>query len=86
LQQRLAQRATLIDVRQQVRNHLHALRQQPQVVASVRERMELLIETFTRQIKDVEREIAAALQQDAAWASAAAWLQTITGVGLITTA
>ncbi len=86
LQQRLAQRAALIDLRQQVRNQRHALLQKPHVVAAVRERMDSLIATFTTQIAELEAEIATALRQDAAWSAAAARLQTITGIGVLTTA
>lgn len=84
VQQRLVQRDALVDLRQQVRNQLHALTQQPLVVASVKTRMERLIQTLSDQIAEVEREIVPALQQDAAWAAAARRLQTITGVGLVT--
>ena len=86
LQQRLAQRAALIDLRQQVRNQRHALTQKPYVVAAVRDRMDSLIATCTAQIDELEAEIATALQQDAAWAAAAARLQTITGIGVLCTA
>ncbi len=86
LQQRLAQRDSLIALRQQVRNQLHALVQQPVVVAAVRQRMESLITTCTDQITELEGEIACVLQQDEAWASAATRLQTITGIGLLTAA
>jgi transposase len=84
LQQRLAHREALIDLRQQVRNQLHALIQQPVVIASVRTRMETLIVTLTQQIEEVDGEIASALQHDAAWAAAAQRLQTIPGIGLLT--
>jgi transposase len=84
LQQRLAQRDSLLALRQQVRNQLHALEQGPVVVAAVRQRLEALIATFNAQIKDIEKEITPVLEQDAAWAKAAALLQTITGVGLVT--
>jgi len=86
VQQRLVQRDALVDLRQQVRNQLHALIQQPLVIASVRTRMETLLQTLTDQIAEVEREIAAALQQDDDWAAAARRLQTISGVGLLTSA
>jgi transposase len=86
LQQRLAQRDALIDLRQQVRNQRHALIQQPVVVDGVLTRMETLISTFNEQIAAIERELVQVLQQDAAWAASAARLQTITGVGLVTTA
>ena len=86
LQQRLTQRQALIGLRQQVRNQRHALLQNPRAVAAVRERMDQLIATLTSQIAELDAEIAAALDTDAAWAAAAARLQTITGIGLITTA
>jgi transposase len=86
LQQRLAQRAALIELRQQVRNQRHALTQKPYVVAAVRERMDSLIATLTAQIGALEAEITTALQQDDAWAAAAARLQTITGIGVLCTA
>ncbi len=84
LQQRLAERDVLVNLRQQVRNQLHALQQQPVVIEAVESRMRELIRTFNRQIAAIERELAAALQHDEAWAAAAARLQTIPGVGLIT--
>ncbi|HEY3230427.1 MAG TPA: IS110 family transposase [Roseiflexaceae bacterium] len=86
LQQRLAHRDALLDLRQQIRNQLHALVQGPVVIATVRTRLEQLIATLTDQITEVEAEIAPALQQDAAWAAAASRLQTITGIGLLTAA
>jgi transposase len=84
LQQRLAERDVLLDLRQQVRNQRHALLQQPTVIAAVRARMEALIGTLSAQIAAVEAELIPALAQDAAWAAAAARLQTIKGVGLLT--
>jgi len=86
LQQRLAQRDALLDLRQQVKNQLHALVQGPVVSAAVRTRMEQLIATLTDQLTAVEAEIAPALQQDAAWAAAASRLQTIKGIGRLTAA
>jgi transposase len=86
LQQRLAQRDTLIDLRQQVRNQLHALRQLPTVVPSVEQRMVALLETVQDQIGMVDDEITATLNQDAVWAAAAARLQTIIGIGQLTAA
>jgi transposase len=86
LQQRLTHRDALMGMRQQLRNQLHALIQQPYVVASVRARLESLIATLSDDLAAVDAEIAATMQQDDAWAEAAARLQTITGVGVITTA
>ncbi len=84
LQQRLAQRETLLAMRQQLRNQLHALSQGPVVIAAVRRRMETLIATLTAQVEEVEGELTAALQMDAAWAAAAERLQSIKGIGAIT--
>jgi len=86
LQQRLAARDTLVDLRQQVRNQLHALVQLPVVIPAVRARMEELIATFDAQIAAIEREIARVLPQDAAWAASAELLVSIAGVGLLTAA
>ena len=86
LQQRLAQRDDLLNLRQQVRNQLHALVQHPEVIAEVRARMESLLATFESQLTEVEAEITAALSQDSAWAAAATRLQSIKGVGWVTAA
>ena len=86
LQQRLVHRDGLVAARTQFRNHLHALVQQPVVIASVRTRLETLIASLTEEIATVEQEIAAAMEQDAAWAAAAARLATVTGLGRLTIA
>jgi transposase len=86
LQQRLAQRDDLLNLRQQVRNQLHALMQHPEVIEPVRLRMECLLSTFQLQIDEIEAEITAALNQDSAWAAAAERLQSIKGVGWVTAA
>jgi transposase len=86
LQQRLAQRDDLLNLRQQVRNQLHALVQHPEVIAEVRARMESLLATFESQLTEVDSEITAALSQDSAWAAAATRLQSIKGVGWVTAA
>jgi transposase len=83
LQQRLAEREQLVDLRQQVRNHLHALRHQPVVIPAVHARMEALIRTFDQQIGEIEAELGRALQSDQAWSEAAARLQSIPGIGLL---
>lgn len=86
LHQRLAHRHALLRARTQFQNQLHALLQQPVVVASVRTSLEELISQLEEQIEELTGEIAAALKQDAAWAAAAARLATISGLGPITTA
>jgi transposase len=83
LQQRLVQRDGLVAARTQFRNQLHALVQQSVVIASVRTRLETLIATLDEEIATVEQEIAAAMEQDAAWAAAAARMATVTGLGTL---
>jgi transposase len=85
LQQRLMQRESLVQMRIQVSNQLHALLRQPTVIASVQKRMETLITTLNEQVDEVERELAAAIRQEEEWAAAAARLQSITGIGMLTT-
>jgi transposase len=86
LQQRLAQRDTLIGLRQQVRNQRHALLHLPVVITSVRARLEALLATLDEQIAAVEREIAEAIHLDEEWAATATLLLSITGIGLVTAA
>ncbi len=84
LEQRLAQRDSLLTLRQQVANQLHALLQQPVVIGAVRTRMEQLLSTFDSQIAELTAELEAALRQDDAWTAAYERLRSIPGVGLIT--
>ncbi len=86
LQQRLVHRDGLVAARTQFRNQLHALVQQPVVITSVRTRLERLIASLDEEIATVEQEITVALQQDEAWAAAAARLATINGLGTLTIA
>lgn len=86
LLQRLVQRDALVEMRQQLRNQLHALLQHPVVIASVRERLETLIATLTEQLAAVDAELLAAVHLDESWAATTARLQTITGIGLLTAA
>jgi len=86
LQQRLVHRDALVNVRTQFRNQLHALEQQPIIIERVRTRLQELIAHLDEQIAEVEQEIGAALEQDQAWASAAAHLASIKGLGMLTIA
>ena len=86
LQQRLAHRDSLLSIRGQLRNQLHALVQRPRVIASVREQLEKLIDTVDGQIAELDAELAAAICQDDVWAKAAARLRSIPGFGLLTAA
>jgi len=86
LQQRLVHRDALVDARTQFRNQLHALERHPIIVESVQTRLQELIATLSEQIAEVEQEISTALEQDAAWAEAAAFLASIKGLGMLTIA
>ncbi len=86
VQQRLVRRDALVDARTQFRNQLHALERHPIIIESVQTRLQELIATLTEQIAEVEQEISAALERDAAWATAAAYLATIKGLGMLTIA
>jgi transposase len=57
LQQRLAQRSSLLELRTQVSNQLHALSVIPSVVPTVRQRCEHLIESITQDIAQVDAEL-----------------------------
>jgi transposase len=84
LYQRLTERESLMQMRQQIRNQLHALTHCPTVITAVRTRMEHLIEACTKQIIEVEAELDAALTLDPSWTASATRLQTITGIGQLT--
>lgn len=87
LHQRLQHRDQLIEMRQQLKNQLHALKAGAVVITSVRESMEQLITNFTTQLKQIEEEIEeAAYSQHAQWAKTIQLLQTIPGIGLMTAA
>lgn len=86
LHQRLVHRDALVEVRTQFRNQLHALLQQPVVIASVRTRLEELIAHLDKEIADVDVEIASALQQENTWAAAAKRLASVSGLGTLTIA
>jgi transposase len=84
LQQRLAHRDSLLDLRQQVRNQLHALLVCPIVIESVQLSKTQLIETLDKQLKTIEKEIEGLLKGSDQWAKSVVLLQTIPGVGLVT--
>ena len=83
LLQRLTERETLMEMRQQERNRLHALQQRPHVVKAVQQRMQALVSFLDEQILAIEAELKQALKQDAAWEHAANLLRSITGIGLM---
>jgi len=85
LRQRLVARDGLLSMRQQARNQRHALQQWPVRVASVLEHLDGVIADLDQRLGSLEQEIAQVLA-DGAWASSAALLSTIPGIGLITSA
>jgi transposase len=85
LRQRLVARDGLLAMRQQARNQRHALEQWPVVVASVLTHLDEVLAEFDRRLASLEDEIAEVLA-DGAWATSAALLSTIPGIGLVTSA
>jgi transposase len=85
LRQRLAARDAFVAMRQQARNHRHALLRWPVVVAAVQEQMEAVIADLDRRIATLDQELTALLR-DGAWAENARLLLSIPGFGIITTA
>jgi transposase len=85
LRQRLLVRDGLVTMRTQARNQHHALSQWPVQIAGALDQLEAVIAELDKRITMLEDELATVLR-DGAWAESAALLDTITGIGLITTA
>jgi transposase len=85
LRHRLSARDALRDLRQQARNQRHALVQWPITVASVLSQLDEVIADLDARISSLEREIEQLLAQGE-WASSAALLQSISGIGMLTAA
>jgi transposase len=85
LRQRLTAREALAGLRQQARNQAYALRQWPVVVAAALQAIEDVIAELDTQIADLDAAIVQLLR-DGAWAASAELMQTITGIGPLTTA
>jgi transposase len=85
LRQRLVARDGLLSMRQQARNQRHALQQWPVLVTSVLTQLDGVIADLDQRLTRLEEEIAEVLA-DGAWASSAALLHTIPGIGLVTSA
>jgi transposase len=85
LRQRLSAREALAGLRQQARNQAYALRQWPVVVAAALQAIEQVIVELDTQIADLDAAIAQVLR-DGAWAASAELMQTIIGIGPLTTA
>ena len=85
LRQRLSAREALLSMRQNARNQLHALRQWPFQVAAALEPLEQVVTELDKQIASLDRAIAQVLREGA-WAASAELMQTITGIGPLTSA
>src|SRR5918997_1451711 len=85
LRQRLVARDGLLEMRKQAKNQLHALQQWPVVIPEVQQQLEAVIGTLTVQLQTLETAIAQILAEGA-WAASAVRLQSIPGIGLVTTA
>lgn len=86
LQQRLAQRDSLVGLRRQLLNQHHALQHEVVVIAAVTDRQLALVGTIDEQLRQIEAELRAVVRQDAEWAASIVRLQSIPGVGLVTAA
>jgi transposase len=85
LQQRLAQRDTLQNLRTQTLNRLHALRHRQVVIEAVAAREEALLAMLESQIASVEAELKQVLAQEKGeWAATVKLLESIKGIGPIT--
>ncbi len=82
---RLVARDALLTMRQQARNHHHALVQWPVQVAAVKAQLDAVIADLETRITTLEAEIETVLA-DSAWTESAVLLRTINSVGPLTTA
>ena len=85
LRQRLVARDALLEMRQQARNHHHALLQWPVQIASVKDQLEAVIAELDERIMTLEQEIRVVLGHSA-WTESALLLQSINSIGPLTTA
>jgi transposase len=86
LYQRLFQRDSLLEMIQQERNRLHALRQRPVVVEAVLVRLQDHIAFLQAQLADVDAELERLLAADTPWATSARCVRSVKGFGPIATA
>lgn len=85
LRQRLVARDTLLAMRQQARNHRHALLQWPVVIPAVQAQLDAVIADLDQRIHTLEAEVAEVLAAGA-WAESARLLQSIPGIGMLSAA
>lgn len=84
LRQRLMARDALVEMRKQAKNQRHALLQWPVVVDAARQHLDDIIAMLDTQLRTLEDEIVLVLQEGA-WAESALLLQSIPGIGSLTT-
>jgi transposase len=85
LRQRLMAREALLEMRQQARNQRHALLQWPVVVADVTLQFDHVIRTLSEQLAEVEAQLARVLAAGE-WAASALLVQSIPGIGMLSSA
>lgn len=85
LYQRLVERDNLVEIRQMLRNQLHALGQRTQIDPAVAARKQTLIDALDAQVKTIDQELKAYLQQSE-WATMAECLLSIKGIGWLSAA
>lgn len=83
--QRLRQRDACLNMIQQERNRLHAVRRRPHPELPVVQRLEAHIAFLRDQIQELDTELHDLIEQDPAWKSAAALLRSIKGFGAVST-
>lgn len=86
LEQCLAQRDAVLDMRTQERNRLHALSYRPQVNAAVQERFQAHVGFLEQELKAIEQQITHLLQTIPDWHEAAQRLLSIPGIGQVSAA
>jgi transposase len=84
--QRLSQRDSLLSMRSQQRNRLHAFRQQPTQIPMVLAQLEAHLDFLQAQITHLDQEIEALFSVEHEWGQSAQRLRSIPGLGTITTA
>lgn len=86
LEQCLAQRDAVLDMRTQERNRLHALSFRVNVNTNVTERFQAHLRFLEQALKDIELQIAHLLQTIPEWQAAAQRLLSIPGIGQVSAA
>ena len=85
LYQRLVERDNVVEMRQMLRNQLHALKQRTALDPEVEARKQALIDMLDTQLKTIDQELADWIHRSE-WAVKADYLLSIKGIGIISTA